>query len=220
MLTGKQAQIYPYRRNVAAAITLMLFAVHEAFTTKLALPQFLPSARLANLRLINRVREVTREDVKGLSTHGDGDETEAARQRALQLKYISWNAAAAAQAEVVEYLEELIDLTKLLVGANEFRSGMLTRPTYLEYVEKIDKQDEGEKPVEKAVDASTESNLMTGLTKRRSTIAKTKSIESEEVPNSLKRIQSKKKEIRAQKRDTEGAKYPGGAGRLQIVPSR
>ena len=43
----------------------------------------------------------------------------------------------AGQIEVIEYLEELIDLTKLLVGANEFRSGMLTRPSYREYVEKI-----------------------------------------------------------------------------------
>jgi hypothetical protein len=197
----------------------MLFAVHEALTTKLALPQFLPSARLANLRLINRVREVTREEVEGLSTHGDGDGREAARQRAVQLKYISWNAVAAAQAEVVEYLEELIDLTKLLVGANEFRSGMLTRPTYLEYVGSVGKQEGVRKPVEKAVDTTTEGILMTGLTKRRSKMAKTKSVESEEIPNSLRRIQSKKKEIRVQKRDVEGARYPGSAGLLQTISS-
>jgi hypothetical protein len=52
---------------------------------------------------------------------------------------LSWNAASAGQIEVIEYLEELIDLVKLLVGANEFRSGMLTRPTYREYVERIDR---------------------------------------------------------------------------------
>lgn len=198
----------------------MLFAVHEAFTTKLALPQFLPSARLANLRLTNRVREVTREDVKGLSSQGDADGTEITRQRTVQLKYISWNAVAAAQAEVVEYLEELIDLTKLLVGANEFRSGMLTRPTYLDYVGNIGKREGVEKPVENAVEATTERDLMTGLTKRRSTMAKTKSAEPEDLPNSLKRIQSRRKEIRAQKRDGEEARHPGSGGQLQTIPSR
>jgi len=203
----------------------MLFAVQEAFTTKLALPQFLPSARLANLRLTNRVREVTREDVKDLSSQGEADGTDIIRQRTVQLKYISWNAVAAAQAEVVEYLEELIDLTKLLVGANEFRSGMLTRPTYLEYVENIGKQERVEKPVEKpvevekAVDATTESNLMTGLTKRRSTMAKTRSAESEDLPNILKRIQSRRKEIRVQKRDLEGARQPVSGGQLQTISS-
>jgi hypothetical protein len=54
-------------------------------------------------------------------------------------KFLSWNAASAGQIEVIEYLEELIDLVKLLVGANEFRSGMLTRPTYQEYVNRIDR---------------------------------------------------------------------------------
>lgn len=197
----------------------MLFAVHEALTTKLALPQFLPSARLANLRLINRVREVTREEVIGLTDDGDGDGRETARQRAVQLKYISWNAVAAAQAEVVEYLEELVDLTKLLVGANEFRSGMLTRPTYLEYVGSVGKQEGVKKPVKKPVDTTTEGILMTGLTKRRSRMAQTKSVESEEIPNSLRRIQSKKKEIRVQKRDVGGARYPGSAGLLQTISS-
>lgn len=191
----------------------MLFAVHEALTTKLALPQFLPSARIANLRLINRVREVTRNDVQELVTHGEGDETDIARQRAVRLKYTSWNAVAAAQAEVVEYLEELIDLTKLLVGANEFRSGMLTRPTYSEYISKIERQEGVEKSADKPIDAATEDHRMTGLTKRRSPMAKTKSDESEEVPNSLKRIQSKKKETRARGRQFSGA------GKLQIVSS-
>lgn len=190
----------------------MLFAVHEALTTKLALPQFLPSARIANLRLINRVREVTRHDVQELVKHGEGHETDVASQRAVRLKYTSWNAVAAAQAEVVEYLEELIDLTKLLVGANEFRSGMLTRPTYSEYISKIQKQAGVEKSVDKAIDAATEDHRMAGLTKRRSPMAKTKSAESEEVPNSLKRIQSRKKETRARRQ-------LGGAGRLQIVSS-
>ena len=198
----------------------MLFAVHEALTTKLALPQFLPSARLANLRLINRVREVTRDHVQELSSNGDGDDTDFARQRAVRLKYTSWNAAAAAQAEVVEYLEELIDLTKLLVGANEFRSGMLTRPTYLEYIQELEKHEAVEKSGEKPIDATPEGLGTTGLTKRRSPMAKTKSVESDDLPNSLKRIQSKRKEIRAQKRDAEGGRQLGGPGKLHMVSSR
>jgi hypothetical protein len=40
-------QVVPYRRSVAASISLTLFAVHEALTTKLPLPQFLPSSRVA-----------------------------------------------------------------------------------------------------------------------------------------------------------------------------
>lgn len=59
-------------------------------------------------------------------------------KRIVRQKYLSWNAASAGQIEVIEYLEELIDLTKLLVGANEFRSGLLTRPTYREFVDRVD----------------------------------------------------------------------------------
>ncbi len=42
---------------------------------------------------------------------------------------MSWSASAAAQVEVIEYLEELTNLAKLLIGANEFRGGVLHRPT-------------------------------------------------------------------------------------------
>src|SRR5690606_33755338 len=53
--------VYAYRRNVAGGIALSLFAVNEALTTRLPLPQFLPSNRIAQLRLINRVRELLSE---------------------------------------------------------------------------------------------------------------------------------------------------------------
>lgn len=39
--------------------------------------------------------------------------------------------------EIIEYLEELVDLAKLLVGVNAFRSGMLERPKFHEYARKI-----------------------------------------------------------------------------------
>ena len=141
-------QVYPYRRNVAGSITLVLFAVHEALSTKLPLPQFLPSARLAHLRMVNRVREVV---LAKMPT--DSQASTASRssieltivKRVVRQKFLSWNAASAGQMEVIEYLEELIDLTKLLVGANEFRSGMLTRLTYRGYVDRIDRSDSMEK---------------------------------------------------------------------------
>jgi hypothetical protein len=132
-------KVYLYRRNVAGSITLVLFAVHEALTTKLPLPQFLPSARLAHLRMVNRVREVV---VSGdLHKHAQSERSEIEMsmvKRVVRQKFLSWNAASAGQIEVIEYLEELIDLVKLLVGANEFRSGLLTRPTYREYIDRTD----------------------------------------------------------------------------------
>jgi hypothetical protein len=133
-------KVYPYRRNVAGSITLILFAVHEALTTKLPLPQFLPSARLAHLRMVNRVREVVLAgDIHKLADTERSEIEMSMVKRVVRQKFLSWNAASAGQIEVIEYLEELIDLVKLLVGANEFRSGMLTRPTYREYVERIDR---------------------------------------------------------------------------------
>lgn len=210
------AEIYPYRRNVAGSITLTLFAIHGALTTKLPLPQFLPSARLAHLRMINRVREVVLEQVSGEDHDSHENTAKLARQRAVRRKYMSWNAASAAQAEIIEFLEELIDLTKLLVGANEFRSGLLTRPTYHDYAEKSQKQDaedDGDEGIAEARDefretpfdtagATTERRGTTlstvdtgaGLTRRRRGTTITSTSDGENVPASLRRIQSRKLE--------------------------
>ena len=167
------AQLYSYRRNVAGAITVTLFAIQAALTTKIPLPQFMPSARLAHLRMINKVREVVTnsadadhsttessttcdhhiddgddettdkgynksDHAKSVTTRPEGKETTTTplRHLAVRRKYLSWNASSAAQAEIIEFLEELIELTKLLVGANEFRSGLFVRPqlhTYYAY---------------------------------------------------------------------------------------
>ena len=143
VLEELNVQVYAYRRNVAGSITLLLFAVHEALTTKLPLPQFLPSARLAHLRMVNRVREVVLSS-GGVHSNHESHRSEIEMtmvKRVIRHKFLSWNAASAGQIEVIEYLEELIDLVKLLVGANEFRSGLLTRPTYREYVERIKESD-------------------------------------------------------------------------------
>ncbi|KAF8434433.1 hypothetical protein BGX38DRAFT_1219730 [Terfezia claveryi] len=182
------ARVHGYRRNVAAAITLTLYAVEQSLTQKLPLPQFLPSARLANLRMVVRVRQILHEESQSAATTPrrsrsgsvkdqylvDGkDEDEITfippaptcgapsggpsperspstcgqithRRRTLRLKFLSWNAASAALEECVEYVEELVDLVKLLVGVNEFRSGLLHRPTFREYLADIHPLTHGE----------------------------------------------------------------------------
>jgi hypothetical protein len=51
--------------------------------------------------------------------------------------FLAWNASSAGMMEIIEFLEELVDLAKLLVGVNAFRSGMLERPRFHEYIAKI-----------------------------------------------------------------------------------
>ena len=206
-----QAQIYPYRRNVAGSITITLFAIHGALTTKIPLPQFLPSARLAHLRMINRVRELVLTNVSKSSHHHENDE-EASRlalKLALRRKYMAWNAASAAQAEIIEFLEELIDLTKLLVGANEFRTGLLTRPTRRQYTAAALERKSTEKlGADAAMDQEARDEFKempagqeAGLRNRKRATTRINSEDSDEVPASLRRIQSRKIEagIRRQK---------------------
>lgn len=138
ILEDLNAEVYAYRRNVAASNNLMLFAVHEAFTTRLPLPQFIPSSRLAQSRLVNRVREI----IASRALQSDGVQSMAFRNREqstvsiiTERKFLSWNANTAGHMEVIEYLEELVELTKLLVGVNAFRSGLLERPQYKDYVQ-------------------------------------------------------------------------------------
>ncbi|KAI0132103.1 hypothetical protein BJ170DRAFT_592082 [Xylariales sp. AK1849] len=144
-------QVLPYRRNVAASITLTLFAVHEALTTRLPLPQFLPSSRVAQLRYISRVREVMLEQSESVAGNDTASATlyqDSRRSSTLTLhphvlktitkhNFLSWNAASAGMMEIIEYLEELVDLAKLLVGVNAFRTGMLERPKFHDYIKKI-----------------------------------------------------------------------------------
>ncbi len=159
--------VYAHRRNVAASVTLTLFAVNEALITRLPLPQFLPSSRLAQLRLVHRVREVLAAQAQAPSQDhrpplrrsttipittrpaaGKRSSSSIASsslpaldaatiQSVTTQKFLSWNAAAAGQMEIIEYLEELVDLAKMLVGVNAFRSGMLELPSYREYVRRI-----------------------------------------------------------------------------------
>lgn len=137
--------VYAYRRNVAGGIVLSLFAVNEALTTRFPLPQFLPSNRTAQLRLINRVRELeARQDARSraasskptsarvsrrnsISSDWDGEFPIDEELIAQRHKVLAWNAATAGQVEIIEYLEELVELAKLLVGVNAFRRGLLRK---------------------------------------------------------------------------------------------
>ena len=189
------SKIYPYRRNLAGSISLVLNAVQEALLTKVPLPQFLPSARLAHLRLINKVREVVRIGVQ--ATNDQQDVSSTTRQHAMRLKYVSWNASSAAQGEVIDYIEELIDLTKLLVGANEFRSGLLMRPTYSDYA--AERRDS--KRAAEINSQAKESKDDAGLRKRPSL---TDMMENrEKVPMSLQRIQTRRFDAETMKRKTK-----------------
>lgn len=204
-LSRYNSQIYQYRRNLAGSIILTLFSVQEALATKLPLPQFLPSCRLAQLRIINRVREAVQDDARWQT---ETDPTFAVRRQAARTDWLSWNAGSMAQAEVVEYLEELVDLTKLLVGANEFRSGLLTRPTYREYVQKI--QREEATTTTAATNASTEGATekvaslpkQGRLRKRATTLRSSKGSEDFELPYALRRIQSKRQEANLKRQET------------------
>ncbi|KAI1142455.1 hypothetical protein F5Y05DRAFT_371006 [Hypoxylon sp. FL0543] len=148
VLEELNAEVMPYRRNVAASIMLTLFAVSEALTTRLPLPQFLPSSRVAQLRYISRVRELLLER-SSKSAYNSGTHTPATPnggsiplqphvlKSMTRQSFLSWNAGSAGMMEIIEYLEELVDLAKLLVGVNAFRSGMLERPKFHEYARKI-----------------------------------------------------------------------------------
>ncbi|CAH0048766.1 unnamed protein product [Clonostachys solani] len=155
VLEDLHMEVYAYRRNVAASNTLILFSVQEALTDWLPLPQFLPSSRLAQARLVNHVREtLASADLSSVPTphhqvspsfsNSGGDDIAVVDQADLdeytasiitERKFLSWNANAAGHMEIIEYLEELVDLTKLLVGVNAFRSGLLEKPKYKDYVQ-------------------------------------------------------------------------------------
>lgn len=130
-----------------------------------------------------------------------------AYQRVFRQKYISWNASSAAHAEVIEYLEELIDLTKLLVGASEFRSGLLMRPSYVEYVNMTEKSSN---EVEATMDTEAMEILKRAPSKsargevprRRRDASGSAEDAGEKVPASLRRIHSRKIEAGIQRQKT------------------
>lgn len=148
--------------------------------------------------MVSRVREVVQASVATAEGRQEGNHQ--GQQRAVRRKYISWNAVSFAQAEVIEFLEELIELTKLLVGNNEFRSGLLIRPTYRDYAGPVsparNKEDGPDKAGADAAETLDELEGMPGapgLTKRRTGTMKSTHGAEREMPVSLKRIQSRKR---------------------------
>lgn len=62
----------------------------------------------------------------------------------LRDRYMGWSADSSATEEVIEYVEELVDLIKFLVGHKEFRYGFLARPIFYEWNLKGEQQFENE----------------------------------------------------------------------------
>ncbi|KAF8537599.1 hypothetical protein BDD12DRAFT_744544 [Trichophaea hybrida] len=204
VLEQYNSRVYNYRRNVAATITLTLCVVHEALTTKLALPQFLPSARLAHLRMVLRVRQILLEEntisnLGGIDARADS--RALAARHTLRLKLLSWNASSAALEECIEYLEELVDLAKALVGANEFRSGILNRPNYKEYIEQIRSRRDFTARVSTDPDAPSQDTAET-VTASGFSIGRVSNQALEGMPDSLTRIQSRRMEAKMERRRT------------------
>lgn len=150
--------VYPYRRQVVGSMVCTLKALQEAITNKTPLPQFFPSARIAHRRLVNKVRDIF--DIRDKSknsgrskfifgdTFSDNESsdscedftrnvtlnsTEKLNELILNEKNLSWNATSTAIEEVIEYIEELLELTKILVGVNEFKYGFLSRSLYSDW---------------------------------------------------------------------------------------
>ncbi|ODQ67509.1 hypothetical protein NADFUDRAFT_21746, partial [Nadsonia fulvescens var. elongata DSM 6958] len=136
--------VYQYRRQISSSIILIMRTAEEALKNKRPIPQFLPSARIAHRRYVNRVREVLMSDLLNKvcdeesdddqqfsGSVRDGSEYEIKqRQKVLRRKFMSWSASSCAIEEVVEYIESLTELIKLLVGVNHFKYGFLSRPLY------------------------------------------------------------------------------------------
>lgn len=144
---------------------------------------------------------------------------------------MSWNAASAAQAEIIEFLEELIELTKLLVGANEFRSGLLTRPMHDDSHsgQNVDGgMDVSHDIAEVTLDAFDQSPARVagaGTRRRGATVSSSAEVEAsgltrrrrgttlssrggvDEIPASLKRIQTRKLEAGIRRQKTNEAQH-------------
>lgn len=147
--------VFPYRRQVTASINNTLRAVQCALMTKAPLPQYLPSSKIAHQRLIKKVREVVQNRYpttkrRGYESSDSESDSEifvdfggrghksqnSHHEHLLKEKFLSWNASSAATEEVIDYLEELVELTQVLVGVHEFKYGFLSRSLYSDYAAK------------------------------------------------------------------------------------
>lgn len=143
--------VFPYRRQLIASMNNTVKAVEFALLTKSPLPQYLPSCTVAQKRLIAKVSDVIKTKYKRKDSIDDSSDEELVmdfghrkqkkilenqQENVLKERFLSWNASSAATEEIVEYIEELVELTKVLVGVNEFKYGFLSRSLYSEYAAK------------------------------------------------------------------------------------
>ncbi|GMM38059.1 hypothetical protein DASC09_053840 [Saccharomycopsis crataegensis] len=145
---------YPYRRQTVASVNNILLAIREALINKTPLPQYLPSARNSQRKLIKIIRahlsekyDVTLEDKSSSGqieyiNDVDSDTVlsnilhrKQGNKYLLKDKLLSWCATTAGLEEIINYVEELVELSKILVGVNEFKYSFLSRS--IEYEQKI-----------------------------------------------------------------------------------
>lgn len=69
-------------------------------------------------------------NVKRQKENGNNRQRVSPHEFALKERFLTWNASTVALEEIIEYIEELSNLTKILVGINEFKYGFLSRPLY------------------------------------------------------------------------------------------
>lgn len=151
-------EVHPYRRQLLASMNNAVKAVEFAFSTKSPLPQYLPSPSIAHQRLLQKVTELVQlkyptriypESTSGSDSESEviisfrdrrsDKEAEVQKRSLLKEKFLSWNASSAATEEVIQYIEELLILTRVLVGVNEFKYGFLSRSLFSEYADNATK---------------------------------------------------------------------------------
>ncbi|ORX77751.1 hypothetical protein K493DRAFT_363203 [Basidiobolus meristosporus CBS 931.73] len=99
------------RKDVVATALLHFYVLSGALKSKSPLPPYLPSARVARLRLLNQIREMDIFQDLGSRAHdaaADG------------FVYTFWYSYTGSLIEIVEEQEELGDLIKQIVGEIEF----------------------------------------------------------------------------------------------------
>ncbi|KAI9283636.1 hypothetical protein BC943DRAFT_280678 [Umbelopsis sp. AD052] len=95
--------VYLYRRDMTAALLLHFHTLSVSLKAKQPLPAYMPSARLARIRLMNRRRE----------HHQDSTDT------MVQFKYLTWFAMASSSEEIIEELEHLTILIRYITGESK-----------------------------------------------------------------------------------------------------
>lgn len=139
---------YIYRREVTGSIVSLLRTVEQALFSKDPIPQYLPSPRISHIRVINAVRQQlfikaeegvpnNQEENQDLdkeyvtSDRFDQSYKESRTENhMLRNEYMGWSASSGCSEEIIEYIEELVDLAKFLVGVQQFQFGFLARPLY------------------------------------------------------------------------------------------